>query len=184
MPSGAPMAKLNRTRIRRSTPSRSPCMWGRGGILLRGRATVVSTAVERAHREGCVKGHPTALLLACLTVLSHRRSRGSSSPASTIDLSNLEPELALPRPRTTVVFREVPEGAILFCTETETYFSLNPLGVRIWQLLPPTSSSEDEVVASLSRSFPEVDQGTIASDLRQLLHDLLANGLVEVPQAA
>jgi len=83
-----------------------------------------------------------------------------------------------------VVFREVPEGAILFCTETEIYFSLNPLGVRIWQLLPPTCSSEDEVVASLSRWFPEVDQRTISSDLQRLLEDLLANGLVEVPQAA
>lgn len=92
--------------------------------------------------------------------------------------------MALPRPRVTVVFREVPEGAILFCTETETYFSLNPLGVRIWRLLPPTSSSEDEIVASLSRSFPEVDQGTIAADVKSLLDDLLGNGLVEVPRAA
>ena len=92
--------------------------------------------------------------------------------------------MALPRPRATVVFREVPEGAILFCTETETYFSLNPLGVKIWQLLPPACTSDDEIVAALSRSFPEVDQVTIASDLRRLLDDLLGNGLVEVSLAA
>ena len=92
--------------------------------------------------------------------------------------------MLLPRPRSTVVFREVPEGAILFCTATEVYYSLNPIGVVIWRLLPPECTSEDEVVARLSALHPEVNLGTLAADLRRLLDELVNSGLVEVQRAA
>lgn len=92
--------------------------------------------------------------------------------------------MALPSPRSTVVFREVHEGAILFCTATEVYYALNPVGVRIWRMLPPECATEEEVVARLSEMHPEVNLGTIAADLRRLLEDLAANGLVESKKAA
>jgi hypothetical protein len=78
----------------------------------------------------------------------------------------------------------MPEGAILFCTETEVYYSLNHTGVRIWQMLPPVCAKEDEIVARLSEDNPEVNLGTIAADVRRLLEDLVRNGLAEVPQPA
>ncbi len=90
----------------------------------------------------------------------------------------------LPRPLTTVVFRDLPVGGILFCTATETYFSLNPIGVRIWRLLPPACASEGELVARLASEHPEVDAGIIAQDVRRLLSDLLGNGLVEELRSA
>ena len=90
----------------------------------------------------------------------------------------------LPRPRSSVVFKEVHEGAILFCTRTEVYYALNPIGVRIWHMLPPTCVNEDEVVAKLSEAFPEVNLGTIAADVRRLLDELLDNDLVELSRAA
>ena len=90
----------------------------------------------------------------------------------------------LPRPRKSVVFREVPEGAILFCKETEVYFSLNTIGVRVWRLLPPTCSSDEEIVTILSADYPDINLGTISGDVRRLLSDLLGNGLVEIERAA
>jgi len=92
--------------------------------------------------------------------------------------------LTLPTPRPTVVFKEVPEGAILFCTETEVYYSLNHTGVRIWRMLPPVCTREEEIVTTLSAENPEVNLGTISADVRRLLEDLIRNGLAEVPQPA
>jgi hypothetical protein len=92
--------------------------------------------------------------------------------------------LNLPGPRSTVVLKDVSEGAILFCTETETYFSLNHVGVRVWRLLPPSCRTRAELVARLQAEHPEVSSETIAADLDQLLNDLVKNGLVEALQAA
>jgi hypothetical protein len=92
--------------------------------------------------------------------------------------------LSLPRPRSTVVLKEVSEGAILFCTETETYFSLNPAGVRIWRLLPPICETEDEVVARMQSAHPEIAANTLAADLRVLLDDLREHRLVDGLQHA
>ena len=89
----------------------------------------------------------------------------------------------LPRPKPTVVFREMPEGAILFCTATEIYFSLNSVGVQVWRLLHPVCSTESEVVSSLAKLHPEVNSVAIAEDVNQLIRDLLENALVEAPAA-
>jgi hypothetical protein len=92
--------------------------------------------------------------------------------------------LKLPIPRATVVFRAVPEGAILFCTASEVYFSLNAIGVRIWQLLPPKCTTEEEIVARLSEAYPEIIRGNISADVRRLLSELVDNGLAEYSRAA
>lgn len=92
--------------------------------------------------------------------------------------------MKLPRPRPTVVYKDLPEGAILFCTSTEVYYSLNPIGARIWRLLPPTCTSEAEVVARLSEEYPEINLGKISADVHRLMADLIENGLVDIPQAA
>jgi len=92
--------------------------------------------------------------------------------------------LSLPRPKSTVVFKEMPQGAILFCTATETYFSLNPVGVQIWGLLPPVCTTLEEIVGSLVAEHPEVAMDAIRSDVASLLQELLTSGLVELPQAA
>lgn len=83
-----------------------------------------------------------------------------------------------------MIFRELPEGAVLFCSATEVYYSLNPIGARIWQLLPPVCSSEEEIVARLSESYPDINLGKISADVRRLIQELAGNGLVDVSQAA
>jgi len=92
--------------------------------------------------------------------------------------------LVLPRPRSTVIFRDVPEGAILFCTRKEVYFSLNQLGVMIWRLLPPECTTEDQIVARVAQEYPKVNMGTIAADVRRLIDDLARHDLVEAQRAA
>jgi hypothetical protein len=92
-------------------------------------------------------------------------------------------EKMLPRPKPTVVFREMPEGAILFCTATEVYFSLNSVGVQVWRLLHPVCSTESEVVRSLAKQHPDASSEEIAADVSQLIRELLENALVEAPAA-
>lgn len=90
----------------------------------------------------------------------------------------------LPRPRPTVVYRDLPEGAILFCTRTEVYFSLNPIGARIWRLLPPVCTREEEIVTQLSAEYPEINLGKISADVRRLLDEFIGNDLVDFSRAA
>ena len=90
--------------------------------------------------------------------------------------------LRLPRPRSSVILRELQEGAILFSTESEIYFSLNPVGLKVWRLLPPACSQVDEVVAKIHSDFPDVSVETIASDVQSLLSELRSQGLVEVQE--
>ena len=90
----------------------------------------------------------------------------------------------LPSRRSSVVFREVPEGAILFCMETEVYFSLNLIGVQVWRLLAPESGSVDEVVSSIHADYPDVSREQIASDVRGLIADLVGQSLAEAQAAS
>ncbi|HEX6313657.1 MAG TPA: PqqD family protein [Gemmatimonadaceae bacterium] len=83
-----------------------------------------------------------------------------------------------------MIIRDVPEGAILFCTASETYFSLNPVGVLIWHLLPPVTTTEEQLVARISSAYPEVSSQQISSDVRTLIAELAADGLVEYTTAA
>lgn len=92
--------------------------------------------------------------------------------------------MRLPHRRSSVILREVQEGAILFSTETETYFSLNLIGLRVWRLLPPECTKVDEVVARIHGDFPDVSPETIASDVQRLLSDLSGQGLVEIQGAS
>jgi hypothetical protein len=85
----------------------------------------------------------------------------------------------LPRHKSNVILKEVPGGAILFSTETEVYFSLNLIGVRVWQLLSAEGIALNEVVARIRDDYPEVSEETIAADVRGLVDDLRQHGLVE-----
>jgi hypothetical protein len=78
----------------------------------------------------------------------------------------------------------MPEGAILFSTATEIYFSLNAVGVQVWHLLPPVCATESEVVNALAKQHPDASSEAIASDVSQLIRDLVDNGLVDAPSPA
>jgi coenzyme PQQ synthesis protein D (PqqD) len=92
--------------------------------------------------------------------------------------------LRLPLRRSSVILKELGEGAVLFSTETEVYFSLNQIGLRVWRSLPPACSQMDQVVATIHAQFPEVSRETIASDIRSLIDELRDHGLVEFEPGA
>ncbi len=87
--------------------------------------------------------------------------------------------MKLPRAKTTVVFKSLSDGALLFSTEDETYLGLNEVGSRVWQLLPPACQTLQEMVEQLGRTYPEVDADVIRTDVLELLNDLGKHGLLE-----
>lgn len=90
----------------------------------------------------------------------------------------------LPHPDPAVVFCEVEGGAVLLSTVNETYYGLNVVGARIWELLPPRHETIADLCQALSAEFPEVDPEIIATDVVALLDDLRKNGLVSLAGSA
>ena len=91
----------------------------------------------------------------------------------------------LPRPVSGAVFRRLPEGGVLFWTETEVYFGVGLVGAQIWDLLPPASRTIEEMVAILGAKYNDVSVTQIRADVERFISELLANGLVahEAPPA-
>jgi hypothetical protein len=85
----------------------------------------------------------------------------------------------LPTPHPDVLCRAVSEGAVLLHTGDEVYFGLNEVGLLIWEMLPPTCHSVDEVVERLAARFPEVDPAEIRVDVEELVEELERGGLVQ-----
>ena len=91
--------------------------------------------------------------------------------------------MKLPRAKSTVIFKELSEGALLFSTDEEVYLGLNEVGRRIWSLLPPACLTLDDLVAQLASEFPDAPPDVIRSDVVELLEDLDRNGLLDPPAA-
>lgn len=83
----------------------------------------------------------------------------------------------LPQPSPTVVCCDVEGGAVLLSTVNETYYGLNPVGMRVWSLLTESGSFE-ALCVTLGKEYPEVELATITEDVSALLEDLKTSGLV------
>ncbi|MGH7720022.1 MAG: PqqD family protein [Gemmatimonadaceae bacterium] len=84
----------------------------------------------------------------------------------------------LPSARPEVVFTSLSDGGVLFSAATEEYFGLNPVGARVWELLPPVTTSIDELCERLGRDYPDVPLSAIRADVAELLDELAAHRLV------
>jgi hypothetical protein len=84
----------------------------------------------------------------------------------------------LPWPSPSAIFKELTEGGVLLSTTDEVYFGVNPVGAKIWSLLPPTSRTFGGLCAELERSYPDVDPLRLRADAREFIESLLASGLV------
>ena len=84
----------------------------------------------------------------------------------------------LPRPVSGAVFRRLPEGGVLFSTETEVYFGVGVVGAQIWDLLPPSTNTVEEMVSILGSKYNDVPVTQIRADVDRFIAELLANGLV------
>ncbi len=76
-----------------------------------------------------------------------------------------------------MIFKQVSEGGVLYCTETEVYFGLNEVGVAIWESLPPLLHSYDDLVTELTARFPTVSAETIRADAFEFVEELVESGL-------
>ena len=61
----------------------------------------------------------------------------------------LQPHYPLPHPSPSAIFKELDEGGVLLSTTDEVYFGVNPVGARIWALLPPVSHTFGELCSAL-----------------------------------
>lgn len=77
-----------------------------------------------------------------------------------------------------VVFRELEGEAVLLNLESGTYFGLDAVGTRIWQLIEQFGA----LAAVLDRIVSEFDVSAAEAetDLLELVRQLAARGLVEL----
>jgi len=81
------------------------------------------------------------------------------------------------RIRQNIVFRQLDDEAVLLDLSSGTYFGLNAVGTRIWQLLAgetPLSSVLETVAAEF-----DVDREELERDLIALGQELCGRGLTE-----
>lgn len=71
---------------------------------------------------------------------------------------------------------KIDDEVILMSIEADSYFGLDPIASRIWELLEQPKTL-DELVALLMEEY-EVDASTCTEDVRALLGDLQDKGLV------
>ena len=76
-----------------------------------------------------------------------------------------------------VLSQEVHGETVLLDLAGETYFGLNEVGTRIWQLLKQDHGFED-MLEVLEQEF-DVSRERLQADVAQLMEDLIAAGVVK-----
>jgi hypothetical protein len=84
----------------------------------------------------------------------------------------------LPTRNPKVIFKALATGAVLYSTEEEVYFGLNPVGVRVWELLPPAHQTIDEIVRVIASEYSDVGEDVIRADVSELIEELVKLGLL------
>lgn len=80
-----------------------------------------------------------------------------------------------------VFFTTVDGGSVLLNTHTNTYFALEEVGVRFWDLLKDGNPLKK--IHRILLDEYEVGPAQLEQDLLEILNDLLDNGLLEIAQA-
>ncbi len=78
-----------------------------------------------------------------------------------------------------VVFREVGGEAVLLDLDSQRYYTLDPVGTRMWGLLAELGSLQ-AAEQRLLEEF-EVAPEVLSRDLRELVDELCAEGLLRRP---
>ena len=99
-------------------------------------------------------------------------------PRPVSESTALTSEFPLPHPSPSAIFKELDEGGVLLSTSDEVYFGVNPVGARIWSLLPPVSRTFGELCAKLEQQYPDAGIDRIRADAQEFLEALTASGLV------
>jgi hypothetical protein len=84
----------------------------------------------------------------------------------------------LPRRNPEVLFKPVTDGAVLLHVTDEVYFGLNAVGARVWEHLPPASTTFEELCEKIQAEYSDAGIEEIRTDVQELLAELLQHGLV------
>ena len=118
----------------------------------------------------CELGHSLGIVLQVLCAPLRRRT------GERLDV--------LPTRNPKIIFKALATGAVLYSPEEEVYFGLNPVGVRVWELLPPVHQHLDDVCRVLTGEYPDAPAEMIRADVAELLEELGKLGLVVAADAS
>ncbi len=76
-----------------------------------------------------------------------------------------------------VLSSKIDEEAILMSFEAESYFGLDPVGSRVWELLSKQAATADELVILMMEEY-EVNERTCREDVQKFIDDMLAKKLI------
>lgn len=77
-----------------------------------------------------------------------------------------------------VLAQELNSEVVLLDMDSESYYSLNPVGSRMWQLLTQSGHLQ-EAIQQLLQVFL-IDETTLLQDVTVLVEELVEEGLLEV----
>jgi hypothetical protein len=77
--------------------------------------------------------------------------------------------------------RELGDETVILSLDTGNYFGLNPVGTEVWRRLR-NDQTLGQLLAELAAGF-DVAPETLERDVRRLLDDLCARGLVQVRES-
>ncbi len=76
-----------------------------------------------------------------------------------------------------VLSSKIDEEAILMSFEAESYFGLDPVGSRVWELLSKQAATADELVILMMEEY-EVNERTCREDVQKFIDDMSAKKLI------
>jgi len=79
---------------------------------------------------------------------------------------------------TKYLYSEIDSEAVILDINSGTYFGLNEVSNRIWQLLQ-TPSSQASLIAQILEEY-DVSEEQVTADVKALLAEMLGTGLIEV----
>ena len=77
-----------------------------------------------------------------------------------------------------VMFRELEGESVILDLDSESYFGLDPVGTRMWQLVTEANSIQSAYDALVTEY--DVAPETLREDLLELLDTLQGRGLIEI----
>jgi len=82
------------------------------------------------------------------------------------------------RPHGDALVRELEGEAVLLSLASGNYYSLDPMGLAVWNALT-TSPTVEAALTSLLEEY-EVDRATLENDVQSLIESLQQEGLLEL----
>jgi hypothetical protein len=78
---------------------------------------------------------------------------------------------------TEVLSSKIDEEVILMSIEADSYFGLDPVASRIWEILSTQPASVDELVVTMMEEY-ETDEETCRKDVQDFIDDMSGRKLI------